>query len=226
MKKLLVIIVVIAAVMGNSPQADAHEGQNVVRIISGIGGTALLPLAAYVGLSEGGANDREFITAFVLSTAIVGTGTLSFALASGLSGHSPHDYSAILTVSGAVATGVALTLPYTITALTAIAVPIAFIIDTLFVYGPYTDYRISLGVELVRIIPQIIPTILDTGYYSKGIVWGAVITPAVWVLGLGVLGLALGDDDPLAIHNDDGSTIRFSPLYRSDNTGFLISYTY
>ena len=226
MKKLLLIIVVIAAVMGNSPQANAHEGQNVVRIISGIGGAGLLPLGAFVFLSGNGSNEEEFAFAFGVSSFLVGAGTLTGSLLHGLLGNnSPHDYSVILTVSGAIATGVVLTLPYTLALIPAVLIPVTFIIDTLFLYGPLTDYRASLTGLLIRVIPTI-PGALNETYYGKGVVLGAVVPPAIWLLGLGIVGLALGDSDPLAINNDDGSTIRFSPLYGPDSAGFTINYSY
>ena len=232
MKKLLVIIVVIAAVMGNAPKADAHEGQEVVRTVSIVGGLVWMGLPLLF-LEPSGPDGslrfnfkNDFSAAFAISSIIVGSASVFGAPLSIWLSQSPHDYALMLTVVGATSTGLLLTLPYTLTVLAAVSIPVAFVIDTLFLYGPYTGYRVSLGVDLIRLIPTIAPTILDTGYYSKGIAWGAVIAPAVWVFGLGVVGLALGDDDPLAINNDDGSTIRFSPLYSPDNTGFLIHYTY
>ena len=217
----IIIVVCLICVCG-AVYGQGTEAQDSIRAIGGWGSIPLLFAAGLPIWVDGITIANGFEVGFVVSTAstalLSGIGALSYS--------SSADYAAYLTAVGGIATGTILGLPFVLSAISIALVPVAFIIDTVFVYGPATNYQSSLTALLLDLAVEA-PNIANT-YYGGGAPWGAVITPAIWMLGLGITGLALGSDEPIALGIEDtrGNPIHILPLTTQSGGGVLVHYSY
>ena len=195
---LLFLCVILIVIQATPVLAQAND-KEVVANISTWGG---------LGLIGGGASAIFVGEELALGASFAGAGVYSFLVGGIPFFLGNEDVFAIAnTIAGATTAGVALLGPF----LPYLFLPLAFIIDTVFTYGPVTDYNQSIG---MAIIDGMGPVILNIGeiWYGNSSMWAATLPAIVWLLGTGITGLAI-DNGQVTTSDEPALTPLLSPSY-------------
>ena len=170
---------------------------------------------------RGGAMNNRDIFLIIGAGSFIGTGLYSFFVGGLPLFLGDTDVFAIAnTIAGATAVGVALLGPFLPYAL----VPIAFLVDTLFIYGPLHGYQKSLVKSIVDSLNNTFTNFdqnIAQGWYGSASMWAATLPPIVWLLGTGIIGLSLDDVQTVSTAPDKPA---LTPVLSPSYIGLSIQY--
>ena len=182
-KILLLVICLLVAVAPVYAQVNGKEVLAHISTWGGLGfGGAGIAIVTYSPPEESAFGAVEI----AYGASLIGAGMYSFLVGGIPFFAGDVDAFAIAnTIAGATIAGIALIGP----PLLYLLVPITFILDTISIVGPVTDYRNSMSKGLIDLIGGIN---LGEVWHGNSVMWAATLPAIVWLLGTGITGLTLG----------------------------------